>query len=654
MLYQIKDGTVSAGGKVILSHIDFEIRGTEKIAVVGKNGAGKTTLLNVIAGTIPLDRDDKRMGPGILCSRKVMTGMLSQQVFADEHRTVEELLMLSCPLRDSFDRERFEYEQEYDRLFTGLGFAKEDKKKPISRFSGGEQTKIALIRLLLEKPDILLLDEPTNHLDMETCEWLEGYMGQYKKAVVMVSHDRFFLDRTADVVYELSEGRLTRYPGNYTHYREEKLKKIQLQKKAYERQQEERERLGGLVERFKHKPNKASFARAKRKAMERMERVERPQEDDSRIFTGEITPEVPGGKWVFTSEHLKVGYDKALLEITMRIRRGQKIAILGSNGAGKTTFLKTVAGFLQPVDGEFSLGNHTTIGYFDQHSAGIESGKTVFEHFTGIFPSLTQKDARSILGAYLFGGREAEKKVSSLSGGEKARLVLAELLQSRPNFLVLDEPTNHMDIRAKENLESAFRAYKGTILFVSHDRYFIRQIADAVLIFENQAVMYYPFGYEHYLERKKKQEVGVSIGAQIKAEEQALIAGMRAVPKAERHRLREISTESAYVDWKMNLALERLVSAGEKAEAMQIRMQELYGCWLQSEAFWAGEEWPETGRYEELAGQYEEAFRVWHEACMEWLDTAGETGVYCMDSRNHDREFCPDAVHAVYDVPPGI
>ena len=294
MLYQIKDGTVSAGGKVILSHIDFEIHGTEKIAVVGKNGAGKTTLLNVIVGTTPLDRDDKRMGPGILCSRKVMTGMLSQQVFADEHRTVEELLMLSCPLRDSFDRERFEYEQEYDRLFTGLGFAKEDKKKPISRFSGGEQTKIALIRLLLEKPDILLLDEPTNHLDMETCEWLEGYMGQYKKAVVMVSHDRFFLDRTEDVVYELSEGRLTRYPGNYTHYREEKLKKIQLQKKAYERQQEELERLGGLVERFKHKPNKAAFARAKRKAMERMERVERPQEDDSHIFTGEITPEVPG------------------------------------------------------------------------------------------------------------------------------------------------------------------------------------------------------------------------------------------------------------------------------------------------------------------------------------------------------------------------
>ena len=188
-----------------------------------------------------------------------------------------------------------------------------------------------------------------------------------------------------------------------------------------------------------------------------------------------------------------------------------------------------------------------------------------------------------------------------------------------------------MDIRAKENLESAFRAYKGTILFVSHDRYFIRQIADAVLIFENQAVMYYPFGYEHYLERKKKQEAGASIGAQIKAEEQALIAGMRAVPKAERHRLREISTESAYADWKMNLALECLAAAGEKAEAAQIRMQELYGRWLDSEAFWAGGDWPEMGLYQELAGQYEEAFRGWHEACMEWLDTAGDTGVYCMD-----------------------
>ena len=292
---------------MILSHINFQIHGTEKIAVVGKNGAGKTTLLKLIAGELSLDRDDRRQGPGITCSRQVTIGMLSQQVFSDMDRTVQEELLSSCPCKDSFDRERFEYEREYDILFTGLGFSKEDKKKPISHVSGGEQTKIALIRLLLGRPDILLLDEPTNHLDMETCEWLERYMERYEKAVVMVSHDRFFLDRTAEVVYELSHGSLTRYPGNYTHYKEEKGKRIRLQKKAYEKQQEELERLGGLVERFKHKPNKAAFARAKRKAMDRMERVEQPLEEDTHIFTGEITPEIPGSKWIFTSEHLKIG-----------------------------------------------------------------------------------------------------------------------------------------------------------------------------------------------------------------------------------------------------------------------------------------------------------------------------------------------------------
>ena len=210
---------------------------------------------------------------------------------------MEEELLEACPCRDTFERERFEYEREYDTLFTGFGFPKEDKKKRISQFSGGEQTKIALIRLLLEKPDILLLDEPTNHLDMETAGWLELYMKHYKNAVVMVSHDRFFLDQAADVVYELSGKVLRRYPGNYTHYREEKLKQIQLQKKAYERQQEELARLEGLVERFKHKPNKASFARAKRKTMEHMERVEKPQEDDVHIFTGEINPLLPGSRW---------------------------------------------------------------------------------------------------------------------------------------------------------------------------------------------------------------------------------------------------------------------------------------------------------------------------------------------------------------------
>ncbi|MFT4005243.1 MAG: ABC-F family ATP-binding cassette domain-containing protein [Lacrimispora sp.] len=622
MLYQITDGTVSAGGNLILSHIDFEIHGNEKIAVVGNNGAGKTTLLRLIAGELGLDRDDRRDGPGIICSRKLTVGYLSQQAFSDKDRTVEELFLTGCPGTDPFAVERFAYEMEYDALFTGLGFSKEDKKKKLSQFSGGEQTKIALIGHLLSKPDILLLDEPTNHLDIQTTEWLEQYLKEYEKAVVMVSHDRFFLDQTVSVVYELSGKRLTRYPGNYTHYREEKGKLIRLRTKAYERQQEEIKRLNDLVERFKHKPNKAAFARSKKKAMERIDRIEKPEEDDVHMFTGPLEPVFAGSKWVFESEHLKIGYGRPLLEITMRIRRGQKIGILGPNGAGKSTFLKTAAGLIPPVSGEYSLGNQITIGYFDQHSSEISSSKTVAEHFHDLFPALTEKEVRSTLGAYLFGGKEAGKRVDMLSGGEKSRLVLAELLQSRPNFLILDEPTNHMDIRAKETLESAFLAYTGTILFVSHDRYFLSRVAEAVLIFEGRSVLYYPFGYEHYLERSRKSESGIGPAARIKAEEQALIAGMRAVPKAERHWLREIPAEEAYMDWKLGLITERLLPAERRVEELSLHMERLKEKWLESEEFWNGGQWEEEEACNRLKEELQRAGKEWEELCLEWYDTA--------------------------------
>ena len=389
MKYQIKDGTVTLGGETILSHIDFEIQGNQKIAVVGRNGAGKTTLLRLIAGELSLDRDDRRQGPGITASRQLTVEMLGQQALAGEERTVEELVMLNCPAKGSFDRERFEYEREYDTLFTGLGFQKEDKKRSVAAFSGGQKTKIALIQLLLKKPDLLLLDEPTNHLDMETASWLEGYLRQYPGAVVMVSHDRFFMDRTADIVYELEQGKLTRYPGNYTNYREQKRKNYEIQMKSYLRQQEEIERQEELIKRFKNKPSKAAFARSRKKILERMLPVEKPREDMAHIFTGTITPLIPGSKWVFEAEHLKIGYDKhSLLELSLRIRKGQKIGILGVNGSGKTTFLKTVAGFLPAVAGECALGNNITIGYFDQYSAAIQSEKTVVEHFSDLFPSL--------------------------------------------------------------------------------------------------------------------------------------------------------------------------------------------------------------------------------------------------------------------------
>ena len=608
MLLQIQDGTLSVGGQTVLSHFHFEIKGTEKIALVGRNGSGKTTFLRLLAGELHLDRDDS-VQSGLTTSRRITTGLLHQQAFSDPSVTVEQELLKACPCSDHWDRERFAWEQEYDRILTGFGLSKEDKKKPVSMFSGGEQTKLALIRLLLQKPDLLLLDEPTNHLDADTAEWLEQYLRDYEKAVVVVSHDRYFLDRTADTVWELQDGRLTRYTGNYTAYRRQKLKNIRIQEKAWQNQQEEIQRLESLVERFRHKPKKAAFARSRKKILERMPRVEKPVRDDAHIFTGEITPDIPGAKWVLEAEHLQIGYDKVLLELSLRIRRGQKIGVIGPNGIGKSTFLKTAAGIIPPVKGKCSLGLRVQTGYFDQQTAALSSGQTVAEHFHIHFPSMTEKEVRDALGAFLFPGRDAQKKVSSLSGGEKSRLVLAELFQSRPNFFILDEPTNHMDIPARETLESAFRAYTGTLLFVSHDRYFIQQVADALLIFEKDSVQYYPFGYTHYMERRRKAVSDTSAG--IQAEEQALISGLQNLPKAERH-FREPSTERMYEDWRLRLAAEPL-------KQFRARLETFCEQW-DWQLFWEDPSYSDKRREEEdlLLSRYTDACLDWYETWMEF------------------------------------
>lgn len=625
MLLQIQDGTLSIKGLTVLSHFDFEIRGNEKIAVVGRNGSGKTTLLRLLSGELSLERDDKSPFSGITFSRKITTGLLSQQAFSDAcaRMTVEDALLEACPCKDRWDRDRFIWEQEYDRIFTGFGLKKEDKKKKLNQFSGGEQTKIALIRLLLLKPDVLLLDEPTNHLDMAATEWLEDYLAHYEKAAVMVSHDRFFLDRTAETVYEIQNQKLVRYAGNYTAYRAQKQKNSLLQEKAYRRRQEERERLTALVERFKHKPKKAAFARSRKKILERMPQIEKPPADDAHIFTEEIVPAVRSSKWVLEAEHLKIGHDNALLELSVRIRRGQKIGIIGPNGAGKSTFLKTAAGLLSPLGGKCALGQNVTVGYFDQQTASLSSDETVAGHFHSLFPALTEKEVRSVLGAFLFSGKNASKRVSELSGGEKSRLVLAEIMQSRPNFFLLDEPTNHMDIPAKETLESAFSSYTGTLLFVSHDRYFIRQVAESLLIFDEDSVLYYPFGYEHYLEHCRNLSHGESRSARIRAEEQALISGLQNVPRAEKHRLREISTEQAYEDWQLSLAREPL----ENIRAELEHLYEEYDVLCE----WTDAAWAERWHEKELA--LTDAYTRY---CLDWYDKWAEFHPYSPDSADFE------------------
>ncbi len=649
MRYQIKNGTVSLKGETVLDHIDFEIQGNEKIALVGKNGAGKTTLLRLIAGELSLDRDDKRFDPGIFLAGNTTVGMLRQTTAPEEkNRTVEEILLTLCPSKDPYSRERYDFEQEYDRIFTGFGFVKGEKQKRLGDFSGGEQTKIAMIRLLLAKPDILLLDEPTNHLDMQAVEWLEDYIRGYERAAVIVSHDRFFLDSTAEVVYELEEGSLTRYAGNYSQYKRQREKQRQSQMKSYRAQQQEIERLTTLIEKFKHKPKKAAMTRSKKKVLERMEKIERPSEEGAYIFTEAIAPKVPGSKWVLDADKLRIGYyiqpetetefamahqiagkapgkcssgEICLQEITLRVRRGQKIGIIGANGTGKTTFLKTILGQIPPLSGKVQLGNHVEIGYFDQHSGELQSEKRMFDHFHDQHPALTIKEVKTILGHYLFRGEDTGKKVSELSGGKKSRLVLAEILERRPNLLVLDEPTNHMDIPAKETLESAFQAYKGTMLFISHDRYFIKEVADALLIFDENGVSYYPFGYEHYMEHlRKKQEYGWAGAEAVAVENTRLIEGLREVPERTRMQSARYSTEQSYTDWQLMLAGEQLTKA---ATAMERFLEkpldfqslnsslDIFTAWTQACCRWQEE-------YDSLEQMYTEACLLWHEKWQEY------------------------------------
>lgn len=616
MLYQISNATVSLGGEEILSHIDFEIHGTEKIAVTGRNGAGKTTLLRFIAGELSEDRDDKRFSAAVSMSRSVSIAMLSQTNERIADVSAADLCLghigTDAAASDAGDggfekTDTSENEKwEFERIFTGMGFDKEDEKRPLSSFSGGEQTKITLIRLLLLQPDILLLDEPTNHLDMRAVEWLEEYLRHYPKAVVLVSHDRFFMDRVAEVVYEVSDKKLTRYTGNYSDYREQRRRKLEQQQKAWEKNEREKERLTALIREFKSKPSKAAFARSRETLLARLPQIEKPREQTSNLFVKDIVPEEQGAKWVINAEHLKCGYGTGNIELSMKLQRGHKIAIIGDNGAGKTTFLKTITGRLRPIDGKCTVGNRVTIGYFDQKSAELESPKTVIEHFAEQFPAMNDKELHTTLASFLFRGADAHRRVNDLSGGEKARLVLAEILTSKPNFLVLDEPTNHMDIEAKETLESAFGAYKGTILLVSHDRYLISHVAEAFYIFEGGRAFYYPFDYEHYLERLERLETarringyGSSTGASmdgagatdvamrkagritdrtgaadvrteimglVTAEDEAMIQSLKAVPAKERHEIGFASTEEAHEDWQKRLTTEDLEAARRRVE----------------------------------------------------------------------------------------
>lgn len=537
MLYQICNGKVAFADDVILDSVNFEIRDKEKIAVVGRNGCGKTTLLKLIAGELELSKRDSDEDIFIAKAGNPEIGYLKQIAFEDPELSMEtEIRKVFLPIEQMKDKlekmalaleenhsekaikeytdfeEYFSsiggyyYEKEYEILIHKFGFSDGDKQKPLKEFSGGQQTKIAFIKLLLSKPDILLLDEPTNHLDVETIEWLEGYIKNYPKAVVVVSHDRMFLDNIVDVVYEIEYHTAKRYPGNYSDFVRQKREYHEKLLKDYTAQQKEIARLQQIVDRFKNKPTKASMARSKLKAIEHMVKINRPDEYDNKTFHANFQPENTTGNDVLFVKDLEIGYTDTLSCISVDIKKGDKIGILGGNGLGKSTFLKTIVGAIPPLSGEYRYGTGVEIGYFDQQMAMYSSDKTVLDDFWEEFPTLTQTEARNMLGAFLFSGDDVFKTVNMLSGGEKVRLALCKILKRRPNVLILDEPTNHMDIVGKETLETMLRDYEGTLIFVSHDRYFIKQVSQKLIVFENGKATEYRFGYEDYMEKKVEQQ----------------------------------------------------------------------------------------------------------------------------------------------------
>lgn len=534
MRIEIINGSVEYDGNTVLSEINFSVSDKEKIALVGRNGSGKTSILKCISGEVPLvsGTGDEKFSFSISGAPKI--GYLQQVSLNDELTLRQEILSaykdvvgLENKLQNLLDKmsenpsdenvgaysramERFEniggylYKKEYLTAVSKFGFSAEDLDKKLSCFSGGQRTKIALMKLLLEKPDVLLLDEPTNHLDIAAVEWLEGYLKNYKNSVVIVSHDRMFLDRIVGVVYEIEYGVTTRYKGNYTAFLAQKQQAYDKALKDAKWKSAEIDRLRKLVERFRYKATKAAMAQSKLKEIERLGTVETPRRFDTSTFASSFQPEYESVRDALFVKDLVFGYDKPLGEISLAVERGQKIGVIGSNGTGKSTLLKTITGLIPSLSGDVRFGVKTRVGYFDQTIAATKSELSVLEDFRAEFPELNDGEIRKTLGGFLLSGDDVFKCVKDLSGGEKVRLALSKIFRRRPNFLILDEPTNHMDIIGKETLEKLLMDFSGTVIVVSHDRYLINRVAKSLIVFENGGVRYFDGTFDEYEEREKE------------------------------------------------------------------------------------------------------------------------------------------------------
>ena len=626
----------SFGEKVILNDASFHIEEREKAALIGNNGAGKTTLLRIIMEEISADS-----GQVVLMKDKKI-GYLAQYQEIKGHRTIyEELLSTKQYIIDMEDRMRaaeiqmkhasgeklerlmntytrlthefelengYAYKSELMGVLKGLGFTEEDFNKQIETLSGGQKTRVALGKLLISKPDILLLDEPTNHLDMESISWLETYLLNYPGAVFIVSHDRYFLDKVVTKVIEIDAGQVRMYSGNYSAYAEKKAQLRDVQYKAYLNQQREIKHQEAVIVKLKSFNREKSIRRAesREKMLGKIQRIEKPTEVQSQMRLS-LEPRVISGNDVLTVEELSKSFPEQTLftDISFQIKRGERVALIGNNGTGKTTMLKILNDLIPADSGTFTLGSKVQIGYYDQEHHVLHPEKTIFEEISDAYPTLTETEIRNMLAAFLFTNDDVFKLISSLSGGERGRVSLAKLMLSEANFLILDEPTNHLDIASKEILEEALNSYTGTVLYVSHDRYFINQTATRILELTNQAVVNYIGDYDYYLEKKEEltekyapiqqtEETTSDEAApaasegkltwQQQKEEQARKRKQEAELKKTEQRIEELETRDKEIDETLVLPdvctnVGRCAELSREKDKIQAELEELYEKW---------------------------------------------------------------------------
>ena len=532
MYYKISNGSVTLGANTILEDINFYVKDNDKIGIVGRNGCGKTTLLKAITNEYTLSDgyDDLK----IESSNDFKIGYVKQNItdnlnmkmidyikesYSDILEIENKLNSLEQKLSNSYSEQVLNkyndlqneyiykggntYKKEYEIALKKFGFTDIDKEKLLNEFSGGQLTKLSLIRLLLSKPDLLILYEPTNHLDINSIEWLENYLKNYKKSIILVSHDRMFLDNICNIIYDIEYGELKRYVGNYSSFVKQKEQDYEKQLKDYEYQQKEIKRLQYIADRFRYKPTKAKMAMSKLKQIEKMIKIDKPNKSNTKTFKINLKTEENSYRDVLKVKNLSIGYDKELCKLSFNLERQDKLGIIGENGIGKSTLIKTLTGLIHPLSGKYIYGDRVSIGYFSQNFENLDNNNTVYEEIDKAYPSMTPNEIRTLLGSFEFTGEDVFKKINDLSGGEKVKLSLCKILNNKPNLLILDEPTNHLDIISKDTIEKILTNYNGTIIMVSHDRYLINNVCNKLLVFENNEAKLYNYGYKEYLEKRK-------------------------------------------------------------------------------------------------------------------------------------------------------